>query len=53
MFKLEGMDVKDTARPASRNVKSRGKAYSSREEDQDGIQVVNWDQQALKSADGK
>ena len=44
MFKLEGMDVKDASRPNSRRQASR--------DDQDGVQVVNWDRQALKSAEG-
>ena len=52
MFKLDGMDVKDSARPGSRKVKSRQKSYSNGD-DQDGVQVVNWNQQAFKSAEGE
>ncbi|QDZ24416.1 hypothetical protein HOP50_13g69540 [Chloropicon primus] len=51
MFKLDGMDVKESARPGSRTVKSRQKSYSNGD-DQDGVQVVNWNQQAFKSAEG-
>ena len=52
MFKLDGMDVKESARPASRATKSRHKSYGSGGDEQDGVQVVNWDQQAIKSAEG-
>ena len=59
MFKLDGMDVKDRtqSRPASRQKggygSTGGTKHMAQQDDADCIQVVNWDEQALKSAEGK